>query len=301
MSKPVARLGRGLSALIAPAPVAAVPATHLHDSPAAGLAEVPVERIRPNPRQPRQSFNEAAMDELVSSIRSRGLLQPIVVRRVGDSFELIAGERRWRAAQRAGLTSVPAIVRSATDAESFELALIENLQREDLNPLERATAYHNYVALYEITTDELARRLGESRPNVANYLRLLNLSPEIRQLIASGELGMGQARAIAGLADPARQLALARLTVRRNLSVRQVEQLAKHQSEVASRPTVQVMNAGQRLHLTELERALGLAVGMPVKLRPGRSKNSGKLVISYRTLEEFDRLAERLGASLSRT
>jgi ParB family chromosome partitioning protein len=294
MSKSTPRLGKGLGALIAPR-------TPLDRSPSGDEAfaggtvrHIPVSQISPNQRQPRKRFDPAAIEGLVESIRSSGVLQPVIVRpSANGQFELVVGERRWRAAKAAGLQLVPAIVRSATDAESVELALIENLQREDLNAIDRANAYRQYVETFGVTIEDLARRIGESRANVSNYMRLLSLRGEILQMVEAGELAMGQARAIAGIEDAQRQLAVARLAARRNLSVRQVEALAK--SETASRGADQNGADGGARHISDLEQSLSLALGLSVRVLLGRKQNSGRVVIHYRNLEEFDLLAERIG------
>jgi ParB family chromosome partitioning protein len=298
MAKLAPRLGKGLSALITPREThfAPLPADQISTQ---GLREVAVDNIRVNPRQPRKNFDTPGIEQLAQSIRSSGMLQPVLLRPVEDGqFELVAGERRWRAARLANLERVPAIVRSVSDAESLELALIENLQREDLNPLERAGAYQQYIHTFGVTSEELARRLGESRANVANYLRLLNLCDEIKRMLETGQLGMGQARAIAGIEDPQRQLAVARMTARRNLAVRQVEALARStpagKASVESMPASSLPRESSR-HINEVAEALSRALGLPVVLVPGKRKNSGRIVIRYRNLEEFDLIAEKLG------
>jgi len=327
MNKPVNRLGRGLSALIpttkqseppAGTPSAsaltaaerfesadrsASPARPIHQhAPAHGqVVLVPLDRITPNPLQPRTTFNEDSLRELADSIRSNGVLQPILVRRTpGDSYELVAGERRWRAAQLAGLETIPAIEREINTRQAFELALVENLQREDLGALERAAAYQHYLDTFGGTIEDLAARLGESRASIANYLRLLKLQPEICFMLGRGELSMGQARALAGVTDTQRQLALAKLTASRNLSVRQVEALVRRSESALTadagtdRPGAA---AGEQRHMDELERAFSKALGTRVRIRRGRSKNSGTIIIPFKTLEEFDRIAQHVGAS----
>lgn len=308
MPKPAPRLGKGLSAIIGPRASTALhvptedrPPSATQTSSAAGagamvLQHIPVTQISPNPRQPRTGLDQAALTQLAASIRRTGILQPVLVRPIGpDSFELLAGERRWRAAQLAGLHTVAAIVRDSTDLQSLELALIENLQREDLTPLERASAYQQLLEMSGVTAEVLADRLGESRASISNYLRLLNLAPGVQELISAGELGMGQARALAAIRDPQRQLALARLAVRRNLSVRQVEALVREPARAAdTRFRGASPVAG---HLAEIEQTFSKAVGLAVSLQPGRKKNSGRIVIRYNSLEEFDRIAEKLGAS----
>lgn len=258
---------------------------------------VPIDSIRPNPNQPRTVFDEVALAELAASIRQSGVLQPILVRAEGPSrYELVAGERRWRAARHAGLKTMPAIVHTLSDSESLEIALIENLQRDDLRPLERASAYQRYIEAFGVTPEQLASRLGMSRANVVNYVRLLRLPPAVREMLERGELGMGQARAIAGVADPQRQLGLAKLAARRNLSTRQVEALVQRDAAPASTRSAEAATvSGQSRHYREIEAALARAIGLPVELRAGRAKNTGQIVIRYRSLEEFEALAERLG------
>ncbi|MFH1746026.1 MAG: ParB/RepB/Spo0J family partition protein [Planctomycetota bacterium] len=301
MPKPPApRLARGLNALIAPREKRSATVPAKTDSPSGDITHLPADAIQPNPHQPRNSFDEASIRELSDSIRAHGILQPIIVRPIGDGlYELVAGERRWRAAQVAGLKLLPAIIREVSDSEALELALIENLQREDLNAIERATAYNEYVETMGVSIEKLSRRIGESRANIVNYLRLLKLQSEIREMIISDQLGMGQARAIAGIEDQQRQLAVARLAVRRNLAVRQVEELAKNATSVASTPTEtpEKTPSGLPRHLAEVEQNLSRAVGLSVKLQPGRRKNAGRVVIAYRNLEEFDHLSELLGSS----
>jgi ParB family chromosome partitioning protein len=256
----------------------------------------------PNPRQPRTHFDPAALDELAQSIRRSGVVQPVVVRPTAcDRYELVAGERRWRAARIAGLERIGAVVRRLSDAEAVELALIENIQREDLSPLERAAAYQRYIEVFGVSAEELATRLGVSRPSVINYLRLTRLPAEVRELIASGDLAMGQARAIAGIESVQDQIRIARLAVRRNLSARQVEDLARgavNGDLTADASASAALRTGRQKHFDEIERAMSRAVGARVRLYSGRSKNSGRIVISYSSLEEFERIAERLGCEL---
>lgn len=318
MAKSASRLGRGLNSLIGgPAKKSEsttqesknpVPKADSHNvdvsretSGSNGLLTVAVTDVRPNPHQPRSEFSETRIAELAESITRQGLLQPIVVRKTeAGGYELIAGERRLRAAKVAGIDEIPAILREATDEQSMEIALIENLQREDLAPLERAAAYKSFIDNTGVNADELAARLGESRSSVSNHLRLLRLPEEVRELLRIGELGMGQARAIAGIADEKRQLGLARMAVRRNLSVRQVEALVRGAAEpkeseiTASAPP---KNADQR-HADDLAREFSRQLGMPVKMFPGRKKNAGRLVIQYKSLDEFDQIADRLGVML---
>lgn len=304
MSKPAQRLGRGLSAILGPRTAAPPPQAQLPHPDASGpesrgltgevVTRVPLADIIPNPNQPRTTFELTSLEALAASIRSTGVLQPVIVRSIaGDRFELVAGERRWRAAQLAGLATIPALVKALTPAESLELALVENLQREDLRPLERARAYEHFLRTFGGTAEALAVRLGESRATVANHLRLLRLRPEVQQMIEAGQLSMGQARAIAGLEDATRQLAIAAMAVRRNLSVRQVESLVQSPVQpTANAATVERQGAAR--HMEELERSLTKALGLQVRIVAGKRKNSGRVVISYASLDDFDRLAERI-------
>lgn len=304
MSKAPNRLGKGLSALIGPrttlrtepAAVAAI-APAATSPPGDGLRQLAIDLIQPNPRQPRADFDDEPLRELAASIRTSGVLQPLLVRPVGERFELIAGERRLRASKLAGLRAVPAIVRALSDAESLEIALVENLQREDLGPLERASAYKEYIDEFHSSAEQLSARLGESRVSVINYLRLLRLPPEIQTMLRAGDLGMGQARCLVGVADLQRQLALARLAVRRNLSVRQVEELVRRADQPIE-AKVEAEKPGER-HLTEVATKLSKALGLPVALRAGKAKNSGTITIRYANLDEFDRVSERISGTRS--
>ncbi len=307
MAKMPNRLGRGLSTLIPAGSGHAgsgLQPAHLelpgHPHQSNQIRQIPLSQLHPNPHQPRTSFDQTALRELAESIRASGVLQPILARQVGaDVFEIVAGERRWRAASLAGLQTVPVIVRELTAQQSFEMALVENLQREDLGPLERAGAYQHYLESFGGTIEALADRIGESRANISNYLRLLKLRPEICYLLGTGELGMGQARAIAGVEDPERQLALARIAARRNLSVRQVEELVRKPTASPEADTpVSAEVAARRIHLDEVSAALSKGVGLRVKVLPGRRKNSGRIVISFRNLDEFDRIARLLGGDV---
>lgn len=292
MSSPAPRLGRGLGALISQPPQVNHPAANI--APEHGPERISVAQICPNRHQPRTDFKDDRLQELADSIRATGVLQPVVVRPVGDGrYELIAGERRLRAAKLAGLAEIPAIVRTASDREALQLALIENLQREDLGPLERAMAYRRYLDTFGGTAEELAALLSESRSNVANYLRLLKLQPEVAFMLGRGDLSMGHARALAGIDDPRRQLALARLAVRRNLSVRQVESLVQDTAFDAAEPKRTKPTLDR--HLLEVETALAKALGVRVSLRSGKRKNSGRIIIHFGSLDEFERIAERLG------
>jgi ParB family transcriptional regulator, chromosome partitioning protein len=214
-------LGRGLGALI---PQKAEPS---QPAPTPGLAHIPVEQISPNPYQPRKTFNEASIEELARSVREHGIVQPLVVTRSGDRYKLIAGERRFRAAQRAGLRTVPVVVKEMMqEGDALQIALIENIQREDLNPMEEATAYHQLHQEFGLTQEEISRRVGKERSTVANFLRLLKLPDGVKKLLASGQLSMGHARALLAVDSMKKQEQLAERVVKKSLSVRQTEMLA---------------------------------------------------------------------------
>lgn len=212
-------LGRGLGALIP---------QRSESSATAGLANIPLDQISPNPYQPRKTFNEASIEDLARSVREHGIVQPLVVTRSGDHrYQLIAGERRFRAAQRAGLRTVPAVVKELTQkGDALQIALIENIQREDLNPIEEAIAYHQLHEEFGLTQEEISRRVGKERSTVANFLRLLKLPDAVKKLLASGQLSMGHARALLAVESGKKQEQLADRVVRRNLNVRQTEMLA---------------------------------------------------------------------------
>ena len=222
-------LGRGLGALIPSKHADAVPAV------ADGLMQLPLDRITPNRYQPRKTFNEASIDELARSVREHGIVQPLVVTRAGDRYELIAGERRYRAAQKAGLQTVPVIVKEMVqEGDALQIALIENIQREDLNPMEEAAAYHQLHQEFGLTQEEISRRVGKERSTVANFLRLLKLPEAVKKLLAAGHLSMGHARALLSLDSAKKQEHLADRVVKRGLSVRQTELMASEGSPKAA-------------------------------------------------------------------
>ncbi|MBP1688267.1 MAG: chromosome segregation DNA-binding protein [Deltaproteobacteria bacterium] len=266
-------LGRGLGALI--------PSSH-----GAGEARpdtlVPVATIRPNPVQPRQRFADEAIDELAESIRQKGILQPLLVRRTSGGFDLIAGERRLRAAQRLGMEHVPVVVRDVGDAEMLELALIENIQRENLNPIEEARAYRRLIEEFDLTQEEVAARVGKERSTVANTLRLLLLPDAVKAQIEQGLLSAGHARALAAVASDAVKTQLAQEVIDRKLTVRQAEHLAQQRR---AQPATDDLRAAEQ-RLTE-------ALGTRVRLLPGRS-GSGRIEIHYYSLDELNGLIDRL-------
>lgn len=275
------------------------------------LQYIPLSAIRRNEDQPRQNFDAAALQSLADSIASAGLMQPIVVRPVsGDDavqFEIVAGERRWRAAQLVELKTIPAIVRTLDDQQTAEWALIENLQREDLNPIERALAFEHLHEQFDLDHAEIARRVGLERSTVTNLLRLLSLSPKCQQHIQDGLLAMGHARAIAALDHPELQDQLADKTIREGLSVRKVEQLVKsfqnneqkpnENGDPSSSPSAAgaAKKAVRSAYLADLEEQLSDQLKTRVRIRPGRKKHSGTLQIDFFTLDQFDDIVAKLG------
>jgi ParB family chromosome partitioning protein len=282
----MAKLGRGLSSLLGSSPSTPT------DAPRSPLKTIPVDNITPNPRQPRRQFDEDALRALSDNVKANGLLQPILVRAIGDRFELIAGERRWRAAKLAGMANIPAIEQIADDSRSLELAVIENVLRDDLNPLELATAYRELANTGGLTQDQVADKVGKSRPAVANTLRLLDLPPAIQDLVRSGQLSPGHARALLALQDPKRQLALAHRAVKEGLSVRQVERLVY--SLPKSRPESKTVTL-RAPHITHLERLLSERLGTKVTVHEDRTKGRGQITIEFYTNADFERILQVLG------
>ena len=305
-SKP--RLGRGLSSLISVSdlPVEAEVSTgtveavisdsHAGDSePRLGRGDgeplhVPIDRIRPNPRQPRKTISDATVAELAASLKAAGIIQPLVVRRQGEGFELIAGERRWRAAKLAGLATVPIIVRDVDAPTQAQLALIENIQREDLNPIDRAEGYRALVEQLGLTQAELAGRLGEERSGIANYLRLLDLAEPVREMVRDGRVTLGHAKLLAGVQDLLHQARLAETIVSQSLSVRNLERLLQAESE----PPTPRRPGGSAAHLADLEKSISRQLGMRVQVRSS-GKGRGRMVVHYATLDQFDELLAKLG------
>lgn len=282
-------LGRGLSALIGEAP----PVGRPDAGPAGGVRMIEVARIRPNPDQPRQIFDEEAMSELTASVAERGVLQPIIVRAVDEGYELVAGERRWRAAQRAQLHEIPALIREFDEQSRAEVALIENVQRENLNAIEEAEAYRRLTEGYGHSQDVVGKLVGKSRSHVANLLRLLDLPERVRLMLLRGDISMGHARAIATAPDPEN---LANQIVEDGLSVRQAENLAKR---IRPGPGSDIGRASERTaqravdaDLQALERQLGDLLGLRVKVT--HNKSGGQVALHYSTLDQLDLICQRL-------
>lgn len=273
-------LGRGLGALI---PQRTEPARPM----AAGLAQIPIEQIQPNPLQPRKTFNEASIEELARSVREHGIVQPIVVTRAGDRYKIIAGERRFRAAQKAGLTLIPAVIKEMLpDGDALQIALIENIQREDLNPIEEAHAYFQLHDDFGLTQEEISRRVGKERSTVANFLRLLKLPDSVKKLLASGRLSMGHARALLAVDSARKQEQLAERVVRRNLNVRQTEMLASATSPKGGEKKEKEKDVFTRDAEEKLQRALR------TKVEIDRRRRGGVIHVRYGSEEELIRVVD---------
>lgn len=274
-------LGRGLGALLSSSPSPAA------EAGAPRVQDLPTDSIVPNPRQPRKAFDNKTLHDLSQSLRRSGVLQPVVVRRHGQQFQIVVGERRWRAAKLAGLTHIPAVVREATDAETLELALVENLLREDLNPMEEAEAYQRLLTEFAWTQEDLGQRVGKDRSSVANCLRLLKLPELIQADLRAGRLTMGHARALLSLASPAEQLKLREEILAHSWSVRATEEGVQRKQRLAPR------RAGRRsAELAALEDSLREALATRVRLVG--TERAGRIEIVYTSSEDLERLTERI-------
>ncbi|HHW12198.1 MAG TPA: ParB/RepB/Spo0J family partition protein [Firmicutes bacterium] len=283
-------LGKGLGALI----------PQLEEEDLQNTQEIPVESIEPNPYQPRRHFDPESLQELAASIKEHGVLQPLLVRRKGDGYQLIAGERRLRAARQVGLTTVPVVVKELDDRTIMEIALVENLQREDLNPMEEAEAYQRLMAEFNLTQEEVAKAVGKSRSAIANTLRLLNLPEPIQRMVAEGQLTMGHARALLSLEQPEQQLYISEKILQEKLSVRETEELVRqiHLSGVSretltgeenKKPKVrQKIDPNLQAIIDDMTRIFGTKVNIK------SSGDRGKIEIEYYSPEEFERITEIL-------
>jgi len=254
---------------------------------------IPTADLTPNPYQPRTSWNEEDLRDLAQSIRTNGIIQPILARRVAGGFEVIAGERRLRAAEMVGLTEVPALVRDASDVKMLELALIENIHRTELNPMERAVAYQEFVSSFSLTQAQAAERLGQNRSVIANHLRLLDLPQEIKQMLIDGSLSMGHARAILSLPTDELRNKLANRAMAGRLSVREVERLVRRHFEETKEPGSQ--EPSRPAHILDLEKRLRDALSTKVRINSRRNGQRGKIIIDFYSLDEFERLTEKMG------
>jgi ParB family chromosome partitioning protein len=280
-------LGRGLSALIPGAPESATVETPSGSSP----KQVAVDRITTSPFQPRRSFDETKIDELASSIRNQGIIQPLIVRPKNDGFELIAGERRWRAAMRAGLSHVPVLVRDASDHEAMQIALVENLQREDLNSIEEANGYRRLQEEFHWSQEEMAEKVGKSRPAIANSLRLLTLPSEVQQEVVSGNLPAGQARALLGLHTEPLIITACREVIAKGLSTRETERMVRTLLiGRRRRRQAPLLDPDLKSIVEELQRTLGTRV----RLMPEARSAKGKVEIEYYTAADLERIVETI-------
>jgi len=274
-------LGKGLGALIPERPALGLETEKIFHT-------CGVEEVQPNPFQPRKFFDDHRFQELVGSIREKGILQPLVVRRKGDKYELIAGERRWRAAQKAGVKEIPILIREGPESEGLELSLIENLQREDLNPIEEAEAFKGLMDQFHFTQEEISRRVGKDRTTIANTIRLLKLPPAIQQSLASGAVSMGHARAFLSLNTPEKQKLALRKVLSAGLSVRQTERLVNKLRSKSRRPASLNNVRGLDPLVEELQRALG------TKVRIVRKGRRGRIEIEFYSQDELDRIIDLL-------
>jgi ParB family chromosome partitioning protein len=309
--KPKSRLGRGLSSLIsvsdlpvemetkppeaAPTEQGTTSETSLNPHLSSVPSELPIDQIAPNPHQPRREMSDATLAELAASLKSTGLIQPIIVRKVESGYQLIAGERRLRAAKLAGLKTIPAIVRDVDSFTQAQMALIENIQREDLNPIDRASAYRALVSQLGLTQSELAIRLGEDRSVIAHFIRLLDLTEPVRELIRNGKLSLGHAKLLVGVQDILEQQRLAELCINQELSVRNLERLLAD-GGVQNEPTAR-MDSSISPHLLDLEKTIARQLGMRVQVRSNK-KGKGRIVVHYANLDQFDDLMKRMGVRI---
>ena len=278
-------LGKGLSALIPDAP----------EAPRSSPIELDIERLTPNTLQPRGQFDDARLDDLAQSIKANGVIQPIIVRRVGEGYHIIAGERRWRAAQKAGLTRVPVVVREVrvgNERSVLEMALVENIQRENLNPIDEALAYRRLVDDFALTQEQIASSVGKDRATVANFLRLLKLPDEVRADVAAGALSMGHARALLSLTSEADQRRVARDVVNRSLSVRETESVVRKAVETKTAAEPKSPDASPDVHTRAAEERLRLHFGTRVRIV--RQGAKGRIEIDFGSEDELIRLFEQL-------
>ena len=309
-SKKVKRshLGRGLESLLGPVthiPSQSVPSSIVDESineissfpPDTRMEisqfEIPISKIKANPYQPRTVWKEEELNELTQSIRQNGVIQPIIVRKIGDKYEIIAGERRFRAASQAGLEQIPALVRSATDEEMLELAIVENIHRSDLNAIERAKAYQNFIKTFSLSQTEAAQKLGEDRTVISNYMRLLDLPQDLQAMLSNDQLSMGHARALLALPTDELRRKLANRALAGRLSVREVERLVRKYLEDSQ--STKPIKQDKNVHIIDLEKQLQTILGTKVNIEPKKKGNRGRIIIDYYSLDEFERLTERMG------
>lgn len=298
-------LGRGLQSLLSPIMAGLTQEEQMSPSPIpipnfppdkelhCSLQSIAIDAVSPNPYQARTVWNEQELSELAESVRANGIIQPIIVRPAGTGYQLIAGERRFRAAKLASMTSVPALVRQASDEQLHEWALVENIHRVDLNPIERAKAYRDYLGTFSLTQAEAAERLGEGRSVIANYLRLMDLPHEIKQMLADNQLSMGHARAILALPTDELRRKLANRAMAGRLSVREVERLVRRYLAGTSQATKTPRSKPP--HILDLENKLASQLSTKVSIETRKNGQRGRIIIEFYSLDEFDGMMERLG------
>lgn len=282
------RLGRGLDALI--------PSLNVQEDDK--VIEIPIVQLRANPYQPRKTFNEESIQELAASIKEHGVIQPIIVRSVLKGYEIIAGERRFRASQVCGLEKIPAVVRKFSDQQVMEIALIENVQREDLNAIELAVAYQALIDQFQMTQEELSAKVGKSRSHIANFLRLLQLPEEIKQFVSRGTLSMGHARAIAGVKDDKKKKELAAVTIEKQWSVRELEETIQNLDEQKEKEPIKPKVRKKDPYMDEVEENLRSIFRTTVKIRP-QQQHKGKIEFAYYSKDDLERILELLQGRIS--
>jgi ParB family transcriptional regulator, chromosome partitioning protein len=259
------------------------------------LRHIPLEAITANPYQPRTEWDPQQLAELAESIKTSGVIQPIIVRPFGDKYQIIAGERRFRASQLVGITTIAALVREASDAQMLEIALVENIHRTNLNPIERAKAYQNYLKTFNLNQVEAAGRLGEDRSVVSNHLRLLDLPEDIKKMLISGELSMGHARAILAVPTDELRRKLANRALAGRLSVREVERLVKRYTDKSGDSEVLQNNKGKAPNIVDLENRLRRELGTKVEIQAKRGGQRGRILIEFYSFDEFERILQKIG------
>jgi ParB family chromosome partitioning protein len=284
------RLGRGLESLFSMRPVDVAAGA----SPTGDILHIPLDQVGPNPKQPREQIAAGALAELVASIREHGVLQPVIVRPAKEGYELVAGERRWRACREAGLPTVPAVVRDVPDGEALVIALVENLQREDLNAIEKAKGFKDLGQAFGLTQEDLSRRTGVERSTIANFLRLLDLPPDVQALVSRGTISMGHARALIPASDPAVQLDICRRIVRDDLSVRDVERIVGGMASRAGRRSA--VHARRSAHIRDLEDRLRDRVGLKVAIQVHGGR--GRVIFHFAGDADLQRLLDLLGVDI---
>ena len=284
-------LGKGINALI---PDFEMGVPESHENGPAKNTELLIDEISPNRFQPRKYFDDDKLEELVTSIRDNGVLQPIVVQKVEAGYKLVVGERRWRASKKAGLKKIPAVIREVTDAQALELAIIENIHRQDLNPIEEADAYARLADEFALTQEMIAKRVGKSRTAVANTLRLLKLSRNIKEDLISGKISMGHARALLGLDNAGQMEALRKEIFKQDLTVRQTESRVSRLKQSVSKKPVSLVSK-KNIFIKDLEKEFERRLGTKVDIKP--AKKGGKLVVTYYSDDDLDRIKDLIGQS----